>query len=54
MMILNMIVAGAFWIDHGEDWRWHTRLFMVGAMLWIIVILVWYKVPNRNEDINDK
>lgn len=54
MLAINMIIAGAFWLDHGEDWQWHTRLFMIGAMLWIIGILIWYKVPEQKEDINDK
>lgn len=46
MLAVNMILAGAFWIGHGEDWLWHTRLFMAGAMLWIVGILVWYKVAE--------
>ena len=50
MMFLNMIVAMYFWL-HGndEDDRFHTALFMGGAMLWILVILVWYKVQGTEE-----
>lgn len=49
MLAANMLLAGFFWINHGEDWQWHTRLFMIGSMLWIVGILVWYKVAVQEE-----
>lgn len=49
MLAINMLLAGASWIHHGEDWLWHTRLFMAGSMLWILMILVWYKVLEGEE-----
>lgn len=49
MLAANMTLAGVSWFLKGEDWQWHTRLFMIGAMLWIIMILVWYKVAGQEE-----
>ena len=50
MVVINLILSGYFWL-HGndEDDRFHTALFMGGAMAWILVILVWYKVAETEE-----
>lgn len=50
LMTLNMMLAAYFWLfSHDEDGHFHTALFMGGAMLWILVILVWYKVQETEE-----
>lgn len=50
MMALNMFIAGYFWLfSKDEDAHTHVAMFMGGAMLWIIVILVWYKVKETEE-----
>jgi len=49
MLAVNLFLAGLFWFLHGEDWRWHVRLFMAGGMLWILGILIWYKVREQEE-----
>lgn len=52
MMAAHMALAGAFWLfplGDPEDRRFHVSLFMAGAMLWIVGILVWYKVAEQEE-----
>lgn len=46
MLFINMALAGFFWLT-GD--RPHTAMFMGGAMVWIIGILIWY----RNVETND-
>jgi hypothetical protein len=50
MMALNLLIAGYFWLFSKEDdARVHVVMFMAGAMLWILVILVWYKVKETED-----
>jgi len=50
MLAINMALSSYFWLfGHDEDDRFHTALFMGGSMLWIIMILVWYKVQETEE-----
>ena len=50
LMVMNIILAIYFRL-HGndEDDRFHAALFMGGAILWVLVILVWYKVQETEE-----
>jgi hypothetical protein len=46
MLAFNMFIAGVFWLF---DDRPHVAMFMGGSMLWIVMILVWYKVKGTEE-----
>lgn len=54
MLAANMFLAGLFWFLHGEDWRWQVRLFMIGSMIWIVGILIWYKVAEGEKEHEHK
>ncbi len=47
MMFANMLGAGIFWLLHD---RGRVAMFMAGSMLWIIMILIWYKVKERDDN----
>lgn len=47
MLALNMTGAGIFWLLHD-----HARvvMFMAGSMLWIIGLLIWYKIAEQEHE----
>jgi hypothetical protein len=42
-----MTGAGIFWLLHD-----HARvvMFMAGAMLWIVGLLIWYKIAEQEQE----
>ncbi len=47
MLAAYMIIAIFFWVTKDLD---HAAMFMGGGMVWIIGILVWYKVAAQEEE----
>ncbi len=47
MLALNMTGAGISWLLHD-----HARvvMFMAGSMLWIIGLLIWYKISEGEQE----
>lgn len=46
MLAAYMVIAGIFWVTQDLE---HAAMFMAGGMLWVIGILVWYKVAEQDE-----
>ena len=54
MLAFNMIGALVAWLFHDENGR--VPMAMIGACIWIVMILIWYKVDEHgkkeDQDIN--
>mgnify|MGYP001198441359 CR=1 FL=1 len=50
MLALNMIGAAYCWLSKDEDMHDRTLLFMMGSCLWIVMILIWYKVKGDQDE----
>lgn len=50
MLALNMGGAGFCWLSKDEDTHDRVLLFMLGSCLWIIMLLIWYKVAGQQDE----
>jgi len=50
MLAVNLLLALVAWLMGGEDAREHTLMFLAGAALWIVGLLVWYKVLGQEQE----
>ena len=50
MLAVNLLLALVAWFMGGEDAHDHTLMFMCGAALWIVGLLVWYKVLGQEQE----
>jgi hypothetical protein len=47
MLALNMGSAGLCFLSKDEEMHDRTLLFMLGSCVWIVMLLVWYKVAAQ-------
>ncbi len=47
MLAFYLAIAFVFWI---ADDRIHTLMFMGGSALWVIGLLVWYKIAEQEQE----
>jgi hypothetical protein len=47
MLVINMLLAGAFWLAHDHA---RTAMFMGGSCMWIAGILIWYKIEEQERE----
>jgi Na+-transporting NADH:ubiquinone oxidoreductase subunit NqrD len=47
MLAVYLTIAFVFWLQ--ED-REHTLMFMGGSALWVIGLLVWYKIAEQEQE----
>lgn len=58
MLAVYMTIAFVFWVlEHTsnnlevrEDHHVHALMFMIGSSLWVIMLLVWYKVLGQAHE----
>jgi putative Ca2+/H+ antiporter (TMEM165/GDT1 family) len=46
MLAAYVVIAVFFWASNDLD---HAAMFMAGGMLWIIGVMVWYKVQETEK-----
>ena len=47
MLAFYLVIAFVFWL---MDDRIHTLMFMGGSALWVIGLLVWYKIAEQEQE----
>jgi hypothetical protein len=47
MLAVYLTIAFVFWL---MDDREHTLMFMGGSALWVIGLLVWYKIAEQEQE----
>ena len=47
MLTFYLVIAFVFWL---MDDRIHTLMFMGGGALWVIGLLVWYKIAEQEQE----
>ena len=47
MLAFYLAIAFVFWL---VDDRIHTLMFMGGSALWVIGLLVWYKIAEQEQE----
>jgi len=47
MLAFYLVIAFVFWLS---DDRIHTLMFLGGGALWVIGLLVWYKIAEQEQE----
>ena len=46
MLAAYVVIAALFWATNDTD---HAVMFLAGGMLWVIGLMIWYKVAEQEE-----